>query len=256
MKYSFNIGVSNDIAIDIINKNISKFDHEEDIDIIKQLFQEALVDIRNIFSSEDVIKILKSKMMYHENIYSKERTKENIFKARDRVVQYLREIIQNININVNINDELTEDIAIIILKRILNNFYKHIEAMYREPVHSRGGIKKEMLDKIKITNEYDVQRILYSVIKPIFPSARLEVSNDTGFSTIRYDIFIEEFSVVIEVKCSRGSMNEKKLTEEIGSDIFHYKYNNIFFFIYDKEKIIKNSDAFIHTYNKKFEEKR
>ena len=47
-------------------------------------------------------------------------------------------------------------------------------------------------------------------------------------------------------------MTEKKLTEEMGSDIFHYQYNNIFFFVYDKEKIIKNIDAFASTYNGNF----
>lgn len=50
-------------------------------------------------------------------------------------------------------------------------------------------------------------------------------------------------------------MTERKLTEEIGSDIFHYKYKNLFFFIYDKEKIIKDIDHFNKEYNKKINEK-
>lgn len=50
-------------------------------------------------------------------------------------------------------------------------------------------------------------------------------------------------------------MTERSLTEEIGSDAYHYQYNHIFFFIYDKEKIIKNKVAFENTYNKSFNEK-
>ena len=100
-----------------------------------------------------------------------------------------------------------------------------------------------------------MQRILYSLIKPVFPEARVEVSNDTGCSTVRYDIFIENYSIIIEVKCTRESMTERSLTEEIGSDIYHYKYRNIFFFIYDKEKIIKNKIAFENTYIKSFDQK-
>jgi hypothetical protein len=50
-------------------------------------------------------------------------------------------------------------------------------------------------------------------------------------------------------------MTEQSLTKEIGSDIYHYIYNNIFFFIYDKEKIVKNKAAFENTYNKRSEEK-
>ena len=42
---------------------------------------------------------------------------------------------------------------------------------------------------------------------------------------------------------------------KIGSDIYRYQYNNIFFFIYDKEKIVKNKSAFENTYNKNFGQK-
>ena len=35
-------------------------------------------------------------------------------------------------------------------------------------------------------------------------------------------------------------MSLKKLTEEIEADIVHYKANDIYFYIYDKEKNIKD----------------
>ncbi|WP_175559926.1 hypothetical protein [Clostridium uliginosum] len=38
-------------------------------------------------------------------------------------------------------------------------------------------------------------------------------------------------------------------------DIFHYKYTNIFFFVYDKENIIRNSTAFKNRYNTSFDKK-
>lgn len=60
--------------------------------------------------------------------------------------------------------------------------------MYEAPVHGKAAITKEKLDEIKIGNEYDVQRILFSLIKPIFPEARLEVSDDNGYGTSRYDM--------------------------------------------------------------------
>lgn len=88
------------------------------------------------------------------------------------------------------------------------------------------------------------------LIKPIFPEARVEVCDDTGYKIIRYDIIIEKYKAVIEVKCSRPSMSERTLSEELGSDAFHYKYTNIFFFIYDKYKVVKNKAAFIDTYNR------
>lgn len=122
--------------------------------------------------------------------------------------------------------------------------------MYQEEVHGNGTIRKEHLNAIQIGNEYDVQRILYSLIRPIFPTARLEVSDDAGYKAIRYDIKIDEYNLVIEVKCTRKNMTERNLTEELGSDAFHYKADHIFFFIYDKENIIRNVDVFTRNYKR------
>jgi hypothetical protein len=69
--------------------------------------------------------------------------------------------------------------------------------MYQEKVHGNGTIKKEDLDAIQIGNEYDMQRILYSLIRPIFPTAKVEVSDDAGYNAIRYDIKIDEYNIVI-----------------------------------------------------------
>ncbi|MDC3418333.1 hypothetical protein [Aquibacillus salsiterrae] len=83
---------------------------------------------------------------------------------------------------------MTEKIAVNIINRILMNFYSHIEEMYESKVHGKAGITKEKLDEIRIGNEYDVQRILYSIIKPIIPEARLEVVDDAGSGSVRRDM--------------------------------------------------------------------
>lgn len=150
----------------------------------------------------------------------------------------------------NTDNKIDYNLAVIIIRRILDNFYKHIEEMYEAKVHGRGAIKKEDLEKIKIGNEYDVQRILYALIKPIFPEARTEPVEDTGHRSVRYDIFLDEYDIVIEVKCTRPSLSERNLTEELASDAFHYKSKHLFFFIYDKEKIIQNVDSFTKTYKR------
>ncbi|AJG96773.1 hypothetical protein LF65_00082 [Clostridium beijerinckii] len=240
----------------IIKEQIYILNDLQDINEIKNAFKQINVNMLEVLDSNEVLAQIKSKEIYLENEYSKIKTKESIIKAKEKVIEYLEELIVEINnISSILNDEISQEVAITIIKRILNNFYAHIETMYEQPTHGRAGITKEKLDNIKIVNEYDVQRILYSLIKPVFPEARVEVSNDTGFSTVRYDIFIEKYSIIIEVKCTRVSMTERSLTEEIGADIYHYEYSNIFFFIYDKEKIIKNKVAFENTYNKSFNEK-
>lgn len=256
MKVDYNLKADKITCERIIKKQIEILNDLQDINEIKNAFKQINVNMREVLDSSEVLSEIKSKEIYLENEYSKIKTKESIIKAKQKVMEYLEELIVEINnISSTLNDEISQEVTITIIKRILNNFYTHIETMYEQPPHGRAGITKEKLDNIKIVNEYDVQRILYSLIKPVFPEARVEVSNDTGFSTVRYDIFIEKYSIIIEVKCTRASMTERSLTEEIGSDIYHYKYNNIFFFIYDREKIVKNKVAFENTYNKRIEEK-
>lgn len=43
-------------------------------------------------------------------------------------------------------------------------------------------------------------------------------------------------------------MNEKALESQIKEDMVHYKQKNIFFFIYDKDKIVRNPPAFKECY--------
>lgn len=104
-----------------------------------------------------------------------------------------------------------------------------MKAMYLDKCHGKGNIQNSQLNCIQIGNEYDIQRILYSLIKPIFPHATTEVLDTTGCSTIRYDIDIDSCNTTIEVKCSRPNMTERTLNEEMGSDSFHYKRKNIIF---------------------------
>lgn len=256
MSDKYNLKADRTTCEKIIKEQIELLKNLNNTDEIKNAFKQINTNMQEVFASSEVISKIKSKEAYIENEYSKIKTKESIIKAKEKVSEYLEQLIVEINnISSTLNDEISQEVAITIIRRVLNNFFAHIETMYEQPTHGKAGITKEKLDNIKIVNEYDVQRILYSLIKPIFPEARVEVSNDTGFSTVRYDIFIEKYSIIIEVKCTRTSMTERSLTEEVGSDIFHYQYSNIFFFIYDKEKIIKNKVAFENTYNRSFDEK-
>lgn len=50
-------------------------------------------------------------------------------------------------------------------------------------------------------------------------------------------------------------MSRKKLVEEIEADIVHYSASNIYFFIYDKEKLIDNPQVFKNHYENIVKEK-
>ena len=51
-------------------------------------------------------------------------------------------------------------------------------------------------------------------------------------------------------------MKLKKLVEEIEADMVHYGAENIYFLIYDKEKIIENPMVFKKTYEEKIKGKK
>lgn len=188
--------------------------------------------------SEETQEILNVKLHFHENEYS---TEDSMVSLR-RAVEETNHILEMIDATEN--DDFSEGTELLILEKILSNFYMHIKAMYRMDVHGSGTIKKADLDKIIIGNEYDVQRILYSLIVPVFPEARTEVNADNGYGGVRTDIYLGHNNIAIEIKCTRKHMTEKDLTEQLGADDFHYPVNTLFMFIYDQGNIIKNVPAF------------
>ena len=179
---------------------------------------------------------------YLPNNYSERDTKEKIEQAKKRILEYIYEIM----------DTSMEDKRIL---SILENFYLFLEGLIEREPHRGAGIQKEQLETLKIKNEYDVQHLLFAYMRPLYPMARTEVSEDTGYNTVRVDIALD-MKNVIEVKCTRKGMYQKKLIEEIEADMVHYSAKAIYFFIYDKEKIIENPLNFKTAYEKKIVNKQ
>lgn len=110
----------------------------------------------------------------------------------------------------------------------LDNFYIFLENLLEREPHKKGGIQKGRLECLKIKNEYDVQHLLYAYLKPLYPMARLEVNEDTGYGTVRPDIFLDT-EHMIEVKCTRKGTGLKRLIEEIKADMVHYRSKSVFY---------------------------
>ena len=209
-------------------------------------FESILYSLRDFIKSLDMdpkcLMELEQRAYYPINEYSDKETRNNLDAATKRVIEYLEEIMSG----SPADDQLLT---------VLDNYYLFLESLLERPPHKRGGIRKEHLSALKIQNEYDVQHLLYAYLKPLYPLARAEVSEDTGYGTVRTDIFLDS-EHVIEVKCTRNSMKLKKLTEEIEADMVHYSAEHIYFFIYDKEKIIENPRLFRNTYENKVKGKQ
>lgn len=152
--------------------------------------------------------------------------------------------------------ENTAEGARICLERYLNDFYLFLEAFREVRPDKRATLSPEKLQAIQIENEYDLQHILYAALKPLFKDIRKEVTEDSGVGAIRSDIKISSISSIVEAKCTRKTMSLKKLTEEIEADIVHYEAEFIYFYIYDKEKIIKDKQNFETQFNRNFDGKK
>ncbi len=211
-----------------------------------QEFSTLLSGTRNFLKTLDVtpqcLMELEQRAYYPVNEYSEKETRNNLDAAGKRVIEYLEQL-------------MTGSPADDRLLGVLNNYYLFLESLLERSPHRRGSIQKEQLSGLKIQNEYDVQHLLYAYLKPLYPLARAEVSEDTGYGTVRTDIFLDS-GHVIEVKCTRGSMQSKKLIEEIEADMVHYHAEHIYFFIYDKEKIIENPELFRNIYENKIKGKQ
>ncbi len=230
------------IAIASIQDAITKLKNVKD----GQEFSLLLSGLRTFLKTLDIdsksLMELEQRAYYVVNEYSDKDTMSNLDSARNRVIAYLEQI-------------MTGSPADDRLLTILDNYYLFLEALLERPPHRRGGIQKEQLSGLKIQNEYDVQHLLYAYLKPIYPLARAEVSEDTGYGTVRTDILLDS-EHVIEVKCTRSSMPQKKLIEELEADMVHYHAEHIYFFLYDKEKIIENPRLFRNIYENKVKGKQ
>lgn len=181
---------------------------------------------------------------YQKNIFSDAANDQAMLAARDRILKYLLK-----------NPQLLapDTIKLCQLADMLENFLLFKESLVDRLPNKRATIHPAAFHP---ENEYDIQHLLYAMLKPAFPTLRSEVSSDSGIAAIRADLFVAELSVIIEVKCSRPSMTQRSLTEEIEADIVHYTAQHIFFLIYDKDCIIKDPIPYQESLSHSFDNKK
>lgn len=197
----------------------------------------------------EIIQNVRTKAKYFDNKFSDASTKENMIKAKENLILYLKHILNDKDVSTLKDTQNCLD-------RYLNNFYLFLEAFKEVKPDKRATLTTENLKAIQINNEYDLQHLLFAVLKPLYNDTRKEVTEDSGIGAIRSDIKIPSLNSIIEAKCTRKSMSLKKLTEELEADIVHYKADFIYFYIYDKEKIIKDRQNFESYFSKEFDGKK
>ena len=149
--------------------------------------------------AEECCTELKEKAFYIKNRFSEEATKEKMLASREKVLNFLDRLVQTEEKNIRLET----------VEKYLENFYLFLEALTEYTPDKRGGAQKEDWQKMKVCNEYDLQHLLYAVLKPLYPGIRKEVALDSGIGMVRADIEIPELEMILEVKYTRESMTLK-----------------------------------------------
>lgn len=102
--------------------------------------------------SPEQVQGLKVKMHFVENEYSQIDSRTALRDAVDKIVSYLQTLCEDRAC------DLQESAAMQLIEKVLGNFHLYLRAMYQAPVHGKGTLKQNDLQRIVIGNEYDVQR--------------------------------------------------------------------------------------------------
>jgi hypothetical protein len=197
-------------------------------------------DIKN--SNSDVISVIIRKILKFDNITEKEidgaiyEYSKNLFDVQTQIIfEDLEKCLLQIKY---INKEPVD-----LIRDILYNFTNAIQKIIKD--RRKGHID------FKIEDEYDVQDILYVVLKSIFPNLKDEDPiPKVGGSSTKIDLILREESILIEVKMLKEKdQNEKSFIQELKVDFESYHeckwLSKLFCFVYDPYKKTKDISNFI-----------
>jgi hypothetical protein len=135
----------------------------------------------------------------------------------------------------NIVTETTDSVILSIehISKILSNFESAME---------RWTWQKDK--QWKIEDEYDVQNILYLILRSFFEDAEYEdPTQKFGSGSSRLDLKIPSQDVIVEAKFARRESDFKRLEKEIKVDSIDYikstAYKKIIVFIYDNSSSVQ-----------------
>lgn len=103
-------------------------------------------------------------------------------------------------------------------------------------------------ETLRITDEYDVQDLLHSLLSLYYDDIRPEEWTPSyAGSSVRIDFVIPEIKTFIEVKKTRSGLKDKELRDQLIIDIEQYQKHSgcdkIYCFVYDPDTILKNPAA-------------
>jgi len=166
----------------------------------------------------------------------------------------LQKVINNAEIDVQLQI-LLEDIESVLLKTKYVN--KSAEEVIRDVLSNFSNAVQKIIQgrrkdhpEFKIEDEYDVQDILYVILKSIFLNLRDEDPiAKVGAKSTKIDLIIREEKILVEVKMIKAKdTNETHFIEQLKVDFESYHeckwLDKLFCFVYDPYKKTKDVSNF------------
>ncbi|MEO8148568.1 MAG: hypothetical protein ABI723_13060 [Bacteroidia bacterium] len=115
--------------------------------------------------------------------------------------------------------------------------------------------RRENRATIIIEDEYDVQDLMYALLKINFEDVRKEENTPSlAGSSSRFDFLLKREKTVIEIKKTRNTLKDKEVGNELLLDIMHYKSHpdckRLICFVYDPDSLIVNPRGIEDDLNK------
>ena len=163
-----------------------------------------------------------------------EKCRKDLITAKGILTDYLKNLQENDTSASATGADNTDNI-----ERIFTRFKKVAVQLSR---------RHDGRETLKIQDEYDVQDLLHTLLLLYYDDIRPEEWTPSyAGSSVRMDFLIPEIESVIEVKKTRESMTDKKLSEELIIDIEKYQEHpsckKIYCFVYDPDMILRNPAA-------------
>ncbi|UJP64888.1 PD-(D/E)XK nuclease domain-containing protein [Mongoliitalea daihaiensis] len=156
----------------------------------------------------------------------------------DVQLQILLEDIESTLLNIRYINKSADEVV----RDILNNFSNAIQKIITN--------RRKDHPNFEIEDEYDVQDILYVILKSVFPNLRDEDAiAKVGAKTTKIDLIIREEKILVEVKMIKAKeSNETHFIEELKVDFESYHeckwLRKLFCFVYDPYKKTRDISNF------------
>lgn len=241
------------------------------------LISDSRIDIKieeKFYSSSIKHKYLISLIFpkYFEKLYEFLKITEDNSFPHSHLIQYLCQGSTELEITMALNKLIQQEnldiIDLLILEKIQEKFIsqsikrtQYLNLSVKDTViqilENFGDAVKKITQKrrkdhqvFEINDEYDVQDILYVILKAIFPQLKdEEPTPQVGGKFNRIDLILIGEGVMIEVKMIKAKdSDEKKFIEELKTDIPSYHRHpglkDLFFFVYDPWNKTRNIQNF------------